>query len=292
MDNPLLKPTYIKTLFEESGFRPKKMWGQNFMISPHAIELLIDSSHLEKEDVVIEIGPGLGVLTRELLQRAKHVISIEKDPQLPELLIPHVEPWKDKFTLIPNDFLETDLEKIFKQAEKIKGKKGQVRIISNLPYSVTTPVFEKVFESKLPFDSMTITVQQELAERVVAKPGKKDYGALTLFVQLHTEPKITGKIKPAAFYPPPRIGSVVLDMLFHSNRPVKLKDQALFTQVVRTSFGKRRKMLRNNLQDLPFTKEQILQVLEKAGLAENRRPETLSIQEFADLANCFSELSR
>lgn len=285
--NPLLKPTYIRSLFQSSGFRPKKMWGQNFMISPHAVELLIQSSNLKKEDVVIEVGPGLGVLTRELLPRCQHVISIERDPDLPALLKPHVELWEDKFTLIEGDFLKIDLEKLFKQAEKKKGKKGSVRLISNLPYSVTTPVFEKVIESKLPFESMTVSVQQELAERVVAKPGKKDYGSLTLFIQYHGHPKITGKIKPSAFYPAPKVGSVVLDVQFYSDPPVAVKDPELFFKVVRTTFGKRRKMLRNNLKDLPFNQEQIEAALKQAHLAENRRPESLSLKEFADLTNAF-----
>ncbi len=288
--NPLLKPTYIRSLFESSGFKPKKMWGQNFMISPHAIELLIDSSHLKKEDVVIEIGPGLGVLTRELLQRCQHVVSVERDPALPELLKPHVELWKDKFTLIEDDFLKVDLKKIFDLALQKKGKKGNVRIISNLPYSVTTPVFEKVLESKLPFESMTVTVQEELANRIVAKPGGKECGSLTIFMQFHAHPEITGKIKPAAFYPVPKVGSVVLDLQFYSDPPVAVKDPELFFKVVRTAFGKRRKMLRNNLQDLPFSPEQILQALKEAGIADTRRPETLSINEFALLANAFSRI--
>lgn len=261
------------------------------MVSPHALELIIKSSYLEPDDVVIEIGPGLGVLTRELLQRCRHVFSIERDPQLAELLKPHIALWEKKFTLIEKDFLKTDLKKIFEQAEKKKGKKGHIRIISNLPYSITTPVFEKVFESGLSIDSMTVSVQSELADRVVAKPGKKDFGSLTLFVQYHAHPKITGKIKPSAFYPPPKVGSVVLDMLFYSDPPVKVQDEALLFKVIRTAFGKRRKMLRNNLQDLPFNKEQIASALKQAGLAEARRPETLSLREFADLANAFSKLS-
>lgn len=285
--NPLLKPTYIRSLFEEHNFRPKKMWGQNFMISPHAIELIIRSSGLNKEDVVIEIGPGLGVLTRELLQKCKHVFSIECDPQLPELLKPHVELWENKFTLIQKDFLKVDLKSLYQEALKKKGEKGNVRIISNLPYSVTTPVFEHVIEANLPFDSMTVSVQTELAERVVAKPGKKDYGSLSVFIQFHAHPEITGKIKPTAFYPQPKIGSSVLHFHFYSDPPVEVKDKDLFFKVVRTSFGKRRKMLRNNLQDLPYTKEQINLALHQAGISEVRRPETLSLQEFAALTNSF-----
>lgn len=259
------------------------------MVSSHAVDLIVRSANIKKDDVVIEIGPGLGVLTQRLLREAGWVFSVEIDMGLAKQL-PGILNHPSNLTLIEKDFLKIDLEALFKQAKKKCGKRGHVRVVSNLPYSVTTPVLTKVIESGLKFESLTVTVQDELAQRMVAKPGSKDYGAITVLVQYHSHPAITGKIKPSAFYPPPKVGSAVLDLQFYSDPPVEVQDQALFFKIVRTTFSKRRKMLRNNLQDLPFTKEQITQALKEAGLAENRRPESLSLKDFAVLGNAFSSI--
>jgi len=280
----LYSPKTVRFLLAEAQIRPRKKWGQNFMVSSHAVDLMMRSANIKKEDVVIEIGPGLGVLTERLLQVCKSVFSIEIDRGLAKLLPNNLEDTAH-LILIEKDFLKIDLKDLFKQAKKKCGRRGHVRLVSNLPYSVTTPVLTKVIESGLPFKSITVTVQEELANRLVAKPGTKNYGSITVLVQYHTHPTITGKIKPVAFYPPPKVGSVVLDLQFYSDPPVDVKDEALFFKIVRTTFCKRRKMLRNNLQDLPFTKEQIAQALKQADLAENRRPESLSLKEFALLSN-------
>lgn len=288
--NLLTKPSYIKSLLDSSQIRLKKKWGQNFMVSPHALDLLVRSAHIKEEDVVIEIGPGLGVLTQRMIELCRAVISVEIDKGLAQLLHQHISTGLEKLTLIQNDFLKEDLKELFKSASKKCGKRGHVRIVANLPYSVTTPVLARILESELPFESMTLTVQKELADRIVAKPGGKDYGAFTVLVQFYTHPVICGKIKPSAFYPVPKVGSAVLDFQFYSELPIKVANIPLFFKVVRTSFGKRRKMLRNNLADLPFSKAQISQALSKSGLADDRRPETLSLKEFAALANALMEL--
>lgn len=286
----LTNPKYIRMLLETVQRRPIKQWGQNFMVSPHAVDLVVRTAGLRPPDVAIEIGPGLGVLTARLLNECRGVIAVEMDPRMVELLRGHIHPQlRGKLVLIEGDFLKIDLEKIFGEAKKMLGPRGHVRIVSNLPYSITTPALAKVLESELPFESMTLTIQKEVAERLVAKPGGKTIGAISNLVQYYTHAEIAGKVSASAFYPQPKVDSSVVHFEFYSEPPVALKNKKLFFTVVRTAYGQRRKMLRGTLKTLHFPPEALAKAFEKSGVSPERRPETLNLKEFAALANALEE---
>lgn len=282
----LNNPRYIKTLLESVQKRLKKQWGQNFMVSPHAVDKVVQAARLKPADVVIEIGPGLGVLTERLLASCRGVVAVELDPTLAQLLPGHIDPGlRGKLHLIHDDFLKADLAKIFEEAKKRLGPRGHVRVVSNLPYSITTPSIASVIESELPFESMTVTIQKEVAERLVAKPGGKTIGAITALIQFYTHAEIVGKIGPEAFFPRPKVDSAIVHMEFYSEPPVQVADKKLFFRLVRTSFSQRRKMLRNTLRMLHFPAPQLEKAFAASGISPERRPETLTLKEFAALCN-------
>lgn len=287
--NDLTNRRYIRTLLELVQKRLKKHWGQNFMVSPHAVEMLVKAARVKPNDVVVEIGPGLGVLTRRLLEACRGVVAVELDPTLVELLPGHIPPQlREKLLLIHDDFLKVDLTKIFDEAQKRLGPRGHVRVVANLPYSITTPAIARVIESGLPFESMTVTIQKEVAQRLVAKPGGRVCGAITVLVQFYTHPEIAGKIGPDAFFPRPKVDSAVVHFEFYSEPPVEVDNKKLFFTLVRTSFGHRRKMLRNTLRALHFSPEELRAAFAQSGVSPERRPETLSLKEFAALANALT----
>ena len=286
----LNNPKYIRMILETVERRPMKRWGQNFMVSPHAVDLVVRTAGLKPPDVAIEIGPGLGVLTARLLTECRGVIAVEMDPRMVQLLTGHIHPeLLPKLTLLEGDFLKFDLAKMYEEAKKMLGPRGHVRVISNLPYSITTPALAKVLESELPFESMTLTIQKEVAERLVAKPGGKTIGSISNLVQYYTHAEIAGKVSAAAFYPKPKVDSSVVHFEFYSEPPVELKNKKLFFTVVRTAYGQRRKMLRGTLKMLHFPAEALQKAFEQSGVSPERRPETLSLKEFAALANALEE---
>ena len=269
--------TYIKALLERHGFRFSKSLGQNFLTSEHVVDSIIDSASVTEEDVVLEIGPGIGSMTRKMAERARKVISIEIDSALLPLLQETLSP-VDNVEIISGDVLKVDLESIDTLGIKPK-------IIANLPYYITTPIIMRFLESKYRFESMTIMMQKEVADRIVAEPGNKTYGALSASVQYYCDVEKVINVPRGVFIPSPNVDSAVI-RLTPVKRDIELKDEDLFFRVVKAAFSSRRKTLLNSLSN-HFEKEKVKVSLEKAGIDAKRRGETLNLNEFAALSNEF-----
>jgi len=254
-----------KEILNEIGIRPSRELGQNFLTSEQIAERIVETSEISNKDVVIEIGPGLGILTTFLIKKVAKLYGIEKDPKLYEFL-------KKKFTcgisLILGDILETNLSKL------AQGK--ILKIVSNLPYSITNAFLFYILKYRANIESCTITVQKEVAEKCVAQASTKAYGPISIFLQYYADIKIRFPIPSNFFYPKPEVSGMLLNLKFR--KPLySLKDEKLFFRIIKTSFSKRRKMLKNSLG---LTTDRI------GNIDLNRRPETLSVEEFCELVNC------
>jgi 16S rRNA (adenine1518-N6/adenine1519-N6)-dimethyltransferase len=269
----------IKRELAEYGLTPRKRWGQHFLVDRNILSKVIRTAELEKEDVVLEIGPGLGEMTLALARQVKKVIAVEIDRKLVKIL-------KEKTADFSNIMvIEADVLKIrFEQL----GRQGHqpLKVVANLPYQISTPLLFRFIESRDLFSSLTLTLQREVAERMIASPGGKDYGPLSIFTQSVSDLSIQFYIKPSAFFPPPKVESAVIHMVWKERPFVKPEEQGWFKKVVKGCFSYRRKRLINALRhaDLPLP-EDLEQRIEKIGIAPQRRPETLTIQEFARLAD-------
>lgn len=284
MTRPYLgNPKYTIEVLQKYGFVFQKRFGQNFLIDTHVLEKIIEQSGVTKEDVVLEIGPGIGTMTQYLAEAAKEVVAVEIDDALIPILSDTLKEW-DNVTVIHNDILKTDIKKI--SDEKNHGK--PIKVVANLPYYITTPIIMGLFESKVPVASITVMVQKEVADRMQTGPGSKDYGALSLAVQYYAEPEIVANVPPNCFMPRPKVGSAVIRLTRHENPPVDVKNEKLMFRIIRASFNQRRKTLVNGLknsQELNFTKEQIEEAMTNCELALNIRGEALTLEEFAALSN-------
>ena len=275
----------IKTLeiVRENDFTFLKKLGQNFLIDENVIHGIVDAADVSKDDCVVEIGPGIGTLTQYLAEAAGHVTAVEID----RMLIPILEKTLagyDNVTVINQDILKTDLEEI---KEKYNGGKP-LKIVANLPYYITTPILMQLLESHVEMDSMTVMVQKEVAARMTAGPGSKDYGALSLAVQYYTKPKVALEVPPGCFMPRPKVTSAVVHMDCEGMPSVAVADEKLLFSIIRAAFNQRRKTLANALKNYPafsWTREELLEVLEEAGLDPRVRGEALSLTGFADLAD-------
>lgn len=263
-----------KTLLLKHGFHLKKSLGQNLLIDPGSLNRIIESADINKKDTVLEIGTGSGILTKELAKNAEHVISYEIDKRIFEVAKEYLA-GIDNIDLRNEDFLKADLKYL------VKGK-----IVANVPYYITTPIIEKIFDHKRLFSKVLLTVQREFAERMAAKPGTKDYGSFTVFVNYHTEPKMLFNIPSSAFLPQPDVGSAVISMDIRKKPKVDVKDEKIFFEIVRAAFNQRRKTLKKALS-AKFEPENIDSALSKSGIDGRRRGEMLAIEEFATLANSF-----
>ena len=272
----------IRTLCEKYDFALSKGFGQNFIINPGLPPKIVDASGVDKNWGVLEIGPGIGVLTKELASRAAKVVSIEVDERLPPLLAETMA-GVDNFKLVLQDVLKVDLRALIE--EEFPGM--PVAVCANLPYYITSPIVMKLLGDRLPIQNLTVMVQKEVAERMAAKPGSRDYGALSVAIQYYTEPEIAFIVPPTSFIPAPAVDSAVIVCKRRSEPPVKVCDEALFFRVVKAAFSLRRKMLSNSLKNMGINSEQCAQWLQRAGVDGKRRAETLNLEDFAALTNTF-----
>ena len=264
-------------------FAFQKKFGQNFLIDGHVLDKIIAAAEVTKEDCVVEIGPGIGTLTQYLAEAARNVIAIEIDKMLIPILQETLADY-DNVTVIHQDVLKTDLRELVR--EHNEGR--PVKVVANLPYYITTPIIMNLFESRLPVSSVTVMVQKEVAQRMQAGPGTKDYGALSLAVQYFAVPYIAANVPPNCFMPRPRVGSAVIRLTRHEKPPVEVADEQAMFQIIRASFNQRRKTLVNSLHNSPQiskTKEEILRALEQMGLSQTVRGEALTLEQFAALTD-------
>lgn len=274
----------VKTaeLVKKYNFKFTKSLGQNFLVDQSVPRDIVDGADVGPEDLVIEIGPGVGTLTAQLLKIAKRVVAIELDDTLIPILTEELGEYPN-FSLIHNDALKVNFDEVI-------GDEQSVKLVANLPYYVTTPIIVKLLKEKHKFKSLTIMIQKEVAERMNAEPGNKDYGALTLLVQYYCNTKIVRKVPPACFIPRPKVDSIVIRLDKLDEPKVKVDNEKLFFDIIRNSFNMRRKTLWNGVKNIGSSKEKLEAAFEKAGIDPKRRGETLSIQEFATLSNCINEI--
>ena len=264
------------------GFRLSKGLGQNFLIDEDILTGILDGAEIGPEDSVLEIGPGFGVLTTGLCSRAKKVVSVELDNRMFEILNVNLSGFSN-FELIEGDILQVDIKNILE--EKLDGK--NTKVVANLPYYITTPIIMKLLEERHEFKSITVMVQKEVANRLCADPGCKEYGAITVSVNYYSTVRKILDVPAASFIPPPDVESTVIRFDIREKPPVELIDEALFFKVIKAAFGQRRKTLLNALSAGGFceNKEKVKEILSECGIDGIRRGETLSIEEFALLAN-------
>lgn len=281
----LTSPSTIKYIMDKYGFRFSKSLGQNFLIDEHIIERIADGAEIGPDDYVLEIGPGIGVMTQELAQRAKKVVAIEIDRDLIPVLKETLADF-DNVTVIRADVLDLDLNAVI--AEHFGDKKPKV--VANLPYYITTPIIMMLLEDGIPVSEIVVMIQKEVADRIAAKPSTKAYGALSVATQYYTEPSIIAKVPRTVFMPQPNVDSVVIRMILREEPPVQLDNPDVFFKVIKAAFGQRRKTLLNALTAGGYgqNKEHLSEMLHSVGIDPIRRGETLSIEEFATLANKFT----
>ncbi len=266
----------------------QKKFGQNFLIDTHVLDKIISAAEITKNDLVVEIGPGIGTMTQYLACAAREVVAIEIDKMLIPILQDTLSEY-DNVTIIHEDVLKVDLNKL---AEEKNGGRP-VKVVANLPYYITTPIIMGLFENHVPVHSITIMVQKEVADRMRMGPGTKDYGALSLAVQYYAEPYLVANVPQNCFMPRPKIGSAVIRLTVHENPPVTVRDEKLMFQLIRASFNQRRKTLANGLNNSPelhYSKEQIAQAIESLELSPSVRGEALTLEQFARLADILQKL--
>ena len=276
----LAKPAATIAVLQKYGLHTQKKYGQNFLIDAHVPEKITQAAGISKNDCCIEIGPGIGTLTQYLASKAGHVTAIEVDTGLLPVLEETLRDY-DNVTVIPADVLKTDMRELIRQYAEDR----PVKVVANLPYYITTPILMMMLESELPVVSYTLMVQKEVADRMQAGPGTKDYGALSLAVQYYTKPEVVMQVSPGCFLPPPKVGSTVVRLMSCRNELEEEERRDLF-RVIRAAFGQRRKTLYNSLrnaQEISLPKERIAQALESCGLRPDVRGEALSLEQFIEL---------
>lgn len=282
----LYSPATINEIKKKHGFKLSRSLGQNFLTDKNIIDKIIEKSMVGKGDLVLEIGPGIGVLTAAAAEAAGKVIAIEIDRGLIPILEETLSEY-DNIEIINSDVLKTDLTAILEQNREINGQKTEgVKILGNLPYYITTPIIMKILEDKVPVDCITIMLQKEVADRIKAAPGTKAYGALSVAVQYYCTVTHVVNAPKEIFVPQPKVDSAVIRLDVRKEKPVKLNSEEAFFAVVKAGFGQRRKTLLNSLTGVyGLTKEEIAAVMATAGIDPVRRAETLGLEEFAALAN-------
>jgi len=271
-------------ILKKYDFMFQKRFGQNFLIDTHVLEKIIKSAEITKEDLVLEIGPGIGTMTQYLCENAREVIAVEIDKNLIPILANDTLAAYDNVTIINEDILKLDLNALVQ--ERNGGKR--IKVVANLPYYITTPIIMGLFESHVPLQNITVMVQKEVADRMQAGPGSKDYGALSLAVQYYATPYIAANVPQNCFMPRPNVGSAVIRLTLHEEPPVQVKDEKFMFALIRASFNQRRKTLVNgltNAAELNLSKEQVQNALEQMGLSATVRGEALTLEQFAELAN-------
>ena len=281
-----MENTYQETMFLLKKYHivANKSLGQNFLIDDDAIEKTIKAAQIENNDLVIEIGPGLGTLTKKLLDKAKKVIAIELDTRMLRIL-------EDRFCMYINleiiheDVLKVNLKKMI-QKQKEKQEINKVKVVANLPYYITTPIIMKLLEDKLEIESITVMVQKEVAKRLTAKPGEKLCGAITYSISYYCEAKEVVEVPNTSFIPSPEVDSEVIHLTLRKEPPVQVKNETLLFQLIKASFMQRRKTLLNGITNSKLLeKEECKEILKKIGVEEKARGENLTLEQFAQIAN-------
>ena len=272
-----IKDVKTAELVKKYNFKFSKSLGQNFLVDDSVPKDIVLGAEVDENDLVIEIGPGVGTLTAQLLNKAKKVVAIELDNDLIPILTEEMGS-NPKFTLIHNDALKVNFNEII-------GEEKSVKLVANLPYYVTTPIIVKLLKEKYNFKSLTIMIQKEVAERMDAEPGNKDYGSLSLLVQYYCNTKIIRKVPPQCFIPRPQVDSLVIRLDRLDEPKVKVENEKLFFEIIRSSFNMRRKTLWNGVKNIGLSKEKLELAFEEAGIDPKRRGETLTIEEFAVLSD-------
>ena len=279
----LSNPKETIQVLQKHEFQFKKKFGQNFLIDPHVLDKIVDAAQITKDDFVLEIGPGIGTLTQYLCENARQVLAVEIDDKLIPILKETLQPY-DNVEVLHGDILKQDIQQI---ADTYNDGKP-IKVVANLPYYITTPIIMELFESHVPLANVTVMVQKEVADRMKAEPGTKDYGALSLAVQYYAKPYIAAFVPPNCFMPRPNVGSAVIRFDCLARVPVEVHNEKLMFRLIRASFNQRRKTLQNgiaNSAELSFTKEQAARAIEQAGFDVRIRGEKLGLEEFARLAD-------
>ncbi|MBT9778665.1 16S rRNA (adenine(1518)-N(6)/adenine(1519)-N(6))-dimethyltransferase RsmA [Clostridium sp. MCC353] len=274
-------------IIQKYQFAFQKKFGQNFLIDTHVLDKIIKAAGVTKDDLVLEIGPGIGTMTQYLADAARQVIAVEIDTNLIPILNETLSDY-DNIKIINDDILKVDINQL--AMEYNQGR--PIKVVANLPYYITTPIIMGLFEGGVPIDNITVMVQKEVADRMQVGPGSKDYGALSLAVQYYAEPYIVANVPPNCFMPRPNVGSAVIRLTRHEKPPVQVKDKDLMFKLVRASFNQRRKTLQNGLNNSPeiqYTKEQIGAAIESLGVSPSVRGEALTLEQFARLADYLTD---
>ncbi|MBR1892952.1 MAG: 16S rRNA (adenine(1518)-N(6)/adenine(1519)-N(6))-dimethyltransferase RsmA [Lachnospiraceae bacterium] len=278
-------PAKTKEVMHRHDFAVKKKFGQNFLIDENILKKIVSAAEITKDDMVLEIGPGIGTMTQYLCEAAREVVAVEIDTKLLPVLEDTLSEYSN-VTVINQDILKVDIVSLAK--EKNGGK--PIKVVANLPYYITTPIIMGLFESHAPLKSITIMIQSEVADRMKASPGSKIYGALSLAVQYYSDIEIVTEVPPSCFLPAPKVGSTVVNLLRCEEPKVKVNNESLMFALIRASFNQRRKTLANGLKNAPmlnFSREQILEAIEAIGKKPTVRGEELTLEEFAKLSDCF-----
>ena len=264
-------------ILKKYGLRANKKLGQNFLINEEIINQIIEKADVNKNDTIIEIGPGLGSLTAKLLENANKVIAIELDSNMSNILKERFCLY-DNFELIEKDVLKVDLNEIVEKYDSVK-------VVANLPYYITTPIIMKLLEERLKLKSITVMVQKEVGERFCAVPNSKEYGAITISINYYTKPEIIIDVPKENFEPMPEVDSCVIKLDVRNVPPVELKNEKDFFSLIKAGFSQRRKTINNSLASMGISKEKIKNVLEKLGIDSKLRAENLTMEQFADISN-------
>ena len=276
----MLTKSQLKAIFSKYGFRPLKRLGENYLIDGNIKEKIIDEIRIKKSDTVLEIGPGLGSLTLDLAKSGAKVYAVEKDRKAFSILSGLAGEDYPNLKLFNEDILKFDPKDILPA--------GKIKVVGNLPYYITTPIIEYLIENRLSFETIIITVQKEVANRLLAEAASEDYSALSCFVQYHTKPSYIHTIKRTSFYPVPEVDSSLIRLDVLESPPVKVKDEELFFRIVRGAFNQRRKSIINSLSResiLHTEKARLSVILQSIGIDPASRPEQLSLTDFANISN-------
>lgn len=276
---------YVRDLCARHGFTLSKGFGQNFIVNPGVCPKIVEAAGIGPEWGVLEVGPGIGVLTRELARRAARVVAVEVDNRLPPLLTETLAGY-DNVEIVMQDILKVDIAALIR--EKFAGM--PVAVCANLPYYITSPILMRLLEEKLPIRQITVMVQKEAAERICAAPGTRQAGAISYAVAYYAKPQVLFSVQPGSFYPPPKVTSAVIRLEVHPEPPVPVPDEAAYFRLVRAAFGQRRKTAANAISaGLGLPKAQVTAAMEQAGLPATARPEQLTLEQFAALSRALAQ---
>lgn len=285
----LSNPTETKAVLDMFGFSFAKKYGQNFLIDGNIVSNIVKNAGITKEDTVLEIGPGIGTMTQVLCEQAKNVIAVEIDKRLIDVLTFTLRDY-DNVTVINSDILKCNIEELCKQYSS----NGRLKVVANLPYYITTPIIMELLEknNNSVIESITVMIQKEVAERLGAEPGNKDYGAITLSINYYSDANIVMTVPASCFMPRPNVDSAVIRIDIYDKPPVATKDEVKMFKVIKAAFSQRRKTLVNSVSSsTDIAKETILKSLNEMGLSESVRGETLSLEQFAELSDRIIENS-